>query len=401
MKAIHKRIGRGVRKYHRHFTKYLYERDTIFATLWVFVFIIALGLIPINFYFLNPLKLALKDFDINDVTYSNLGKGKDIEIDNRIVIINIGHADREGLSMIIDKAASMKPKVMGLDALFDGPREPSQDSLIQQSFRRHKNLVGAVRINWEEHNDSFYLSRNHFLGDVAQYGYVNFDNEDLETTRMFFPFKETPDTLYEFFASALVRNYEPGAYERLKKRKKKLEIINYTRRTNKYLVIEAEDLMLDQVEDTVLRGKIALLGYINTNPYDIEDKKFTPMNERFAGKSVPDMNGIVVHANIISMVLDNNYIKKLPSWVNLLVAVLICWLHMSFFVQCHQVILTRKILKDERSFFFFQFGFRTTGCIFGNGNDFPFHFKILADPVGEIFYPFLYIFLIRLSDTPE
>ena len=69
MKSIHKRIGRRVRKYHLHFTKYLYERDTVFATLSVFAFIIILGLIPINFYFLNPLKLALKDFDFNDITY--------------------------------------------------------------------------------------------------------------------------------------------------------------------------------------------------------------------------------------------------------------------------------------------------------------------------------------------
>ena len=45
------------------------------------------------------------------------------------------------------------------------------------------------------------------------------------------------------------------------------------------------------------------------------------------------MNGTVVHANIISMMLENNYIKKLPSWVNWLVAILICWLHMSFFIR--------------------------------------------------------------------
>ena len=54
---------------------------------------------------------------------------------------------------------------------------------------------------------------------------------------------------------------------------------------------------------------------------------------KFAGKSTPDMNGIVVHANIISMILDGNYIKKLPSWVTLLAAVLIGWLHMSFFIR--------------------------------------------------------------------
>jgi len=98
-------------------------------------------------------------------------------------------------------------------------------------------------------------------------------------------------------------------------------------------VIEYDNLLTGSFERKAIEGKIALLGYINRDPTDILDKKFTPMNERFAGKSRPDMNGIVVHANIISMVLGNNYIKKVPSWVNLLIAVVVCWLFMSFFIR--------------------------------------------------------------------
>jgi hypothetical protein len=45
------------------------------------------------------------------------------------------------------------------------------------------------------------------------------------------------------------------------------------------------------------------------------------------------MNGIIVHANMITMALENNYINKLPSWVYIVVAVLVGWLHMSFFIR--------------------------------------------------------------------
>ena len=45
------------------------------------------------------------------------------------------------------------------------------------------------------------------------------------------------------------------------------------------------------------------------------------------------MNGIFVHANIISMALENTYIKKLPLWTNLLISVIVCWLFMSFFIR--------------------------------------------------------------------
>jgi CHASE2 domain-containing sensor protein len=131
----------------------------------------------------------------------------------------------------------------------------------------------------------------------------------------------------------LVKNYDINAFNRLVKRHDHNEIINYSRRTDKYLVIEGDDLLSRAKDDSVLNGKIALLAYVNINPDDIEDKLFTPMNPKFAGKSIPDMNGIVVHANIISMILDHKYINKLPSWIGILVAILVGWLHMSFFIR--------------------------------------------------------------------
>jgi CHASE2 domain-containing sensor protein len=331
-KPFHKRVGQHAKNFHRHFTKYLYERDTIFATAWVFIFIIVLGSLPINVSFLNPLKLGLKDFDFNDMAYSNLRKGKGESRDARIVIINIGQLDREGIAMLIEKTAAKHPKVIGLDVLFDGPGDPVQDSLLIQVFQKHRNLVAAQKLNFS-HGALTHISGNYFKDHAASYGYVNFIGDDPGTIRYFSPFETEKGIKYPFFATALVKAFDSSAYNKLAKRHKGQEIINYTRRTNKYLVIEPETLLMDLVVDSVINGKIALLGLVDTSSSNIEDKKFTPMNPKFAGKSYPDMNGTVVHANIISMILDRNYIKKLPSWVNWLVAILICWLHMSFFIR--------------------------------------------------------------------
>jgi hypothetical protein len=336
-KPFHKKLGQGVRKYHRHFTKYLYERDTIFATIWVFIFIVVLGTIPINFYFLNPIKLALKDFEFNDITYSKLGKaklgaGKNSRFDNRIVVINIAHADREGIAMLIEKTASMGPKVMGLDALFYGPGDPSQDSILSYTLRKHTNLVSAAKLVFSNQGDTISFTGNYFK--AAKYGHVNFFNEEVTTTRYFDPFeRDYAGNVIPCFSTAILEDFDHKAYERLMKKNADKVLINYSRKQEQYLIIQPDDLLMGNIEDSAIRGKIALLGYINESPYDIEDKKFTPLNEKFVGKSTPDMNGIIVHANIISMALDDNYIKKLPSWVNWLVAVLIAWLHMSFFIR--------------------------------------------------------------------
>jgi CHASE2 domain-containing sensor protein len=65
----------------------------------------------------------------------------------------------------------------------------------------------------------------------------------------------------------------------------------------------------------------------------MEDMHFTPMNSKFAGKSLPDLNGVFVHANIIKMIMEESYIKRTPAWINWVVAVLLCWLHMALFIR--------------------------------------------------------------------
>ena len=135
-KPLHKHIAHHVKKFHGHFTKYLYERDTILATAWVFTFILLVKILPMpNLHFFDPMKLALEDFDINDITYSKLKDSN--TFDNRIVIINIGRADREELAYIIEKASSMGPTVMGLDAYFEGPKDPHKDSLPCHRVSQH------------------------------------------------------------------------------------------------------------------------------------------------------------------------------------------------------------------------------------------------------------------------
>jgi CHASE2 domain-containing sensor protein len=338
-KLLHKHIGTRAKKIGHKVTKYLLERDTLFATLWVFIFIVVLGSIPLNLGSMNPIKLGMKDFDFNDLYYSKVS-GRIDSIDKRIVIVNIGMANREEIAMIIDKVASYKPKVMGLDVLFNEPREEKEDSVLRDCFRRNKNLVLAVKYQTNK-QDKLIGGNNVFADSSTKVGFVNFPYDtDYESIRYYFPFKaddHDKNIVIPSFTSALVKEYDKAAYEKILKKSNQKTIINYTRelshKKSDYQVVELNQLMNDEVYPGAIEGKIALLAYVNTNPNDVEDKKFTPMNERYYGKTVPDMNGIVVHANIISMVLDRNYIKKIPSWGNILLAIVICWLHMSFFVH--------------------------------------------------------------------
>jgi glucan phosphoethanolaminetransferase (alkaline phosphatase superfamily) len=44
------------------------------------------------------------------------------------------------------------------------------------------------------------------------------------------------------------------------------------------------------------------------------------------GKSNPDMFGVVIHANVINMLMTENYINQVPMYLKVILAVTICYL---------------------------------------------------------------------------
>jgi CHASE2 domain-containing sensor protein len=314
------------------YRKYLYERDTVFATIAVFVVIGLLAFVPLNTHILNPVKEAFADFDFNDIVYAKVGKNAKIPFDNRMVIVNIGVADRAGIAGMLEKVAAQKPKVIGLDAYFDGPREPESDSLLEKVMYSIPNLVMASRLAWEHHETHLTENRGYFNKPGGNFAFVNLVGEEKGTIRHFTPFEEYHHKEYSSFTAAILEKSYPETYKKLFTRHKDLEPINYSRNIDKYLVVDGNDVLADNIMDTVFKDKIVLLGYVNSSPNDVEDKFYTSMNPKMIGTS-PDMNGIVIHANILSMALDKKYIHRSPAWVNWIITILIAWLHVSLFIR--------------------------------------------------------------------
>ncbi|TWI80508.1 CHASE2 domain-containing sensor protein [Lacibacter cauensis] len=316
---------------HHFYLRYLYKRDTILATISVFLVIGLLGLIPINTGILNPFKTALKDLDFNDISYSVLKKNAGTPIDNRIIIVNIGNADRMGLALMIEKLRAAKPKAIGLDVEFNGPREPEKDSLMRYVVSNTPELVLASRLDWK--NKTEPLDVGYFGIFTKNSGYVNLIGEDGGTIRYFSPFEKANDRLYKSFPAAIAEKANKEAFQHLLQRKRAFEVIHYTRTIEQYMVLDGEDVIQDNIAPELLKDKIILMGYINADPYNVEDKHYTPLNKKFAGKSTPDMYGIIIHANIISMILDANYIREIPTWLFWIITILIAWLHVALFMR--------------------------------------------------------------------
>jgi CHASE2 domain-containing sensor protein len=169
-----------------------------------------------------------------------------------------------------------------------------------------------------------------------QYGFINFHAQELEeSVRYIRTHEHIGDKELDAFAAAIVKNYDAKAYETLKARHNDLELINYSRRQDDYHVVDAHELLDTTADHSYMRGKIVLMGFMGPDLKTrvIEENRFTPLNPKFSGKAYPDMYGIVIHANIISMILEGAYINKVSNAIAYTLAFIVCWLHIVFFIQ--------------------------------------------------------------------
>src|SRR5204863_8612664 len=83
----------------------------------------------------------------------------------------------------------------------------------------------------------------------------------------------------------------------------------------------------------MIKGKAVIFGFLGKQLGDPSwsDKFYTPLNKKLAGKANPDMFGVVVHANIVSMILDEDYVDQMSDWQQYLLAFVICVLNVALF----------------------------------------------------------------------
>lgn len=310
--------------------KYLFKRDTILATVMVFIVMGLLALIPVNVHVLDPIKMALQDFDYNDMAYSQFNKNSQTSIDTGIVILNIGNAGRSEIAAMIKKSAAEKPLAVGVDVLFNAAKNTGADDSLQQLFSGSNKIVLAYKL---EKNESVAEPQGFLFTKSRQKGFANFVGEEGGCIRFFAPQIKNKNETFTSFASMVMQVAYPEKYKILQERDNKTAQINYSRTAEKFIVINGKDYLQDSVMTVSLKDKIVLLGFVSPDENNVEDKHFTPLNKKPSGKTLPDMQGIFIHANIISMIKEGAYISTSPVWINWLIASLLCWLSMGLYIR--------------------------------------------------------------------
>jgi len=352
--------------------------DSFLCTSFVFLVLVGLGsLTQLGvLQVFDPISQALDDTELTDITFSRLRE--DPPIDTNILIVNIGRLSRSEVAQQIRNISKYQPKVIAIDAFYNCPNgftdsincPMAYDTLSNLSFAdavtsANTNVVFVTKVLQtdsliKKHGDiDIYDSLEHtdeMLRQGAQEGYASLETdaanqEDLKSCRRFNPSMEVHGETHYAFGVKAALAFDSAKTKRFLKRDNRVEVINYrgniidpygaSEFAGRYFTLDwYQALDTNQFVSGLIKDKIVMMGFLGNDLYDTswDDKFFTPLNKKFAGKTRPDMYGLVVHANIVSMILDEDYINETPNWVEYTLAFLLCWANVAVFF-----IIYRKI----------------------------------------------------------
>ena len=313
--------------------KKVLHRDVFLSTVLTFIILFLIKIVVVNVEYLNPIAKVFEDFQFTDIYYSEFKKNK-TEIDTNLVIVNIGENDRLGIASQIEIIKSFKPRVIGLDVTFKDRKGDAEDSILKNALEGNIPVISVCNIVYDEEKPRapFEIERsNPFFARSPMEGFGNFLGEEDQSVRYFTPFLYQANQQYSAFATKIIAIIDSDAYQRLLKRKRKTEIINY--RSNHFPTLDVSDFS-GATDLNFLRNKIVMMGYMGP---DLEHKVFednhvTPLNKSYGGRVFPDKYGIEIHSSIISMVLSGTYINEMPQWEIFVVAFIVCMAHMYVFI---------------------------------------------------------------------
>ena len=318
--------------------------DTILCSAFIFGIMGAFASLTFLNVFdaFDPIGEMFADFELTDIVFSQLQE--DPIADERIVIVNIGELPREGIARQIEIINKYKPKVIGLDVMLDARKEWPEDSALTRVLSETPNIViGEKLIDYNEETSEFNMTikpEDHIVQN-SLLGYVNLITDartqsDLKMCREFTPSEQVAGETRYAFPVRLAYAYDSAKTEKFLARGNDMEVINYkgniisfsaAQYGMKYFALDVYDVFDENFTEDLFKDKIVIMCFLGSYIGDTEtteDFYFTPMNENYVGKAKNDMFGGVIHANIISQILDEEPIDRMSENAQIALAVFFC-----------------------------------------------------------------------------
>lgn len=316
--------------YFKQFSFRLIGLDVLFSTILVFIILIISPYL-FNFQIFKPITDAISDFEITDVYFSNILPELDIPVETDIIIVNTGIKKDYGVVELNDlqyiKVLNLinqtQASAVAINHRFETEEDSKYFETIKQILDNTKNLV-------------LISDSTNNISENAKFTFVEFDSENIsptKTIRKFLTNKTNNGKSINHFAVEAANGYNPDAVARFLERGYEYERINYIGNYRKFNIVSSAAIFQNKVSPEIFDNKIVLMGVVDTTGISMEFERmhYTPLNETSSGRAIPDMYDTIIHANIISMLLTDNYFEKMSQWLILVITFVLTYLNMLLF----------------------------------------------------------------------
>ncbi len=326
--------------------------DTILATIFIFGLMGLFSSVTAFkiFELFDPIGDALADVRITDVVFSQLREDPVAEED--IVLVNIGIEPRAGIATMLQIINAYNPKVIGVDTFFSIPKDSLGDALLEEALAQIENLVLVTKLELYDEETEQFDSLLHSLPRFSRHAdaeaFANLitgaqQQDQLKTCRTFTP-KEVAKSEYQVaFGVKLAEYLSQKKVDKFINRNNDIETINFrgnvldygaTNFGNKYFALDVDDVYSENFLPDIIEDKIIIFCFLGNylgDQLSTEDKFITPLNKVYAGRTKPDMFGGVIHANIVSMILNEDYVDRMDEVTAVIVAIVFCFFNVVLF----------------------------------------------------------------------
>jgi CHASE2 domain-containing sensor protein len=348
----------------------------------VFVFVMMWSVSKITdfklFSAFDAIGQALRDTELTDYAFNNLRE--DPTVDQRIVLVNIGSLSRRDIARQIQIINQHKPRVIAFDGFFNcegGLRDSINcpqlldvmgNLMLSNAIQEAGNVILGEKLMQTDSlaqfdtnlSDSLELSDPMF-DQFAKRGFVSLPTdatyqEDVKLCRTIWPQMTVNGKQELAFSTQIAMQYDSVKAKKFLNRNNEEEIINFrgnievmqlrinslknsdtgsTNFTTMFYVIDYEDLFSGNFDPGLLKDNIVIMGYLGEYIGDSawEDKFYTPLNKKIGGRANPDMFGVVIHANIVAMILNEDYVNELADWQKFAIAFIFCFFTIALFIR--------------------------------------------------------------------
>lgn len=320
----------------KRYGNWILLRDGLLSTLLSLTVCYFLSLLFFNISFFNPISKALQDFSFLDIYYAER-LNKTEQLSPNIVLINVEHKSRREIALALQQVTLSKPKVVGFDVVLKEFKGTRGDSLLARYLNHEKVITSVIILS------DTVISNHPFFGSTNKTGFVNFnfDTQSAVIREFSSEYQNSSGDNYQSFSTVISKEYLSNADWERKTPTKRLHedrVINYQGNLDRFINFTIDEFMALENKE-VIEDKIVLLGYLGSptgNIFDVEDKHFTPLNPVTSGKSVPDMYGVVIHANIIDMILADKFLFKVSKFWLVVLAFFFSLVASTYFIWLDQ-----------------------------------------------------------------